>query len=188
MIRTVVESGYDGPIGILDHREQLDARESLLENRDGLEWVRKEIEKPGSGGPKPVAPADPKSDSVDGHVYPGAEAYRHPPITVEVRATIQRRDQYNILVASDTKQSADHWELFSMNGSGVLTAYLPGMQPDHVHSEADDLRREDSYVGDDLRTRSRATVRGRHTGRRSGHHASRRSGRGSWSHCNWTTR
>ena len=55
MIRTVVESGYDGPTGILDHREQLDARESLLENRDGLEWVRKEIEKPGSGGPKPVA-------------------------------------------------------------------------------------------------------------------------------------
>ena len=53
MIRTVVASGYNGPIGILDHREQLDARESLLENRDGLEWVRKEIEKPGSGDPKP---------------------------------------------------------------------------------------------------------------------------------------
>jgi len=136
MIRTVVESGYDGPIGILDHREQLDARESLLENRDGLEWVRKEIQKPGSGGPKPVTPVNPKSEAVSGHVYPGAEAYRHPPITVEVRARIPRRDQYNILVASDTKQSVDHWELFSMNGSGMLTAYLPGMQPDHVHSDA----------------------------------------------------
>lgn len=135
MIRTVVESGYGGPIGILDHREQLDARESLLENRDGLAWVRKEIEKPGSGGPKPAAPVDPRPAAVSGRVYPGADAYRHPPITVEVRATIQRRDQYNILVASDTKQSADHWELFSMNGSGVLTAYLPGKQPDHVHSE-----------------------------------------------------
>jgi len=53
MIRTVVESDYDGPIGIIDHREQIDARESLLENLDGLEWVRKEIEMPGSGGSKP---------------------------------------------------------------------------------------------------------------------------------------
>jgi len=44
MIRTVVESGYRGPIGILDHREQLDARESLLENRDGLERVRRKLE------------------------------------------------------------------------------------------------------------------------------------------------
>ncbi|MDA1229169.1 MAG: heme-binding domain-containing protein, partial [Planctomycetota bacterium] len=133
MIRTVVESSYTGPIGILDHREQLDARESLLENRDGLEWVRKEIEAPGSGGPKPVAP---KTAVGTGRVYPGAESYRHPPITVEVRATLQRRDQYNILVASDTKQSVDHWELFSVAGSGVLTAYFPGAQPDHVHSEA----------------------------------------------------
>lgn len=140
MIRTVVESGYDGPIGILDHRQELDARESLLENRDGLEWVRLEIEKPGSGGPKPVGlPAlknSPKAAASSGHVYPGAEAYRRPPMTVEIRAKLQRRDQYNILVASDTKRSTDHWELFSMNGSGVLTAYLPGMKPDHVHSTA----------------------------------------------------
>ena len=104
MIRTVVESGYDGPIGIIDHREQLDARESLLENRDGLEWVRKEIEKPGSGGPKPVAEMIPgKASSGIGHLFPGADAYRHSPITVEVRATIRGRDQYNILVGK-TKQ------------------------------------------------------------------------------------
>ena len=50
MIREIVRSQYDGPIGILDHRPELDARESLLENRDGLEIVRKEIEKPTSGG------------------------------------------------------------------------------------------------------------------------------------------
>jgi putative heme-binding domain-containing protein len=58
MIRTVVESGYQGPIGIIDHRDELDARESLLENRDGLEWVQKEIEKAGSGGPKPGTKGD----------------------------------------------------------------------------------------------------------------------------------
>ena len=139
MIRVVVESGYEGPIGILDHREQLDARESLLENRDGLEWIRKEIEKPGSGGAKPLAAAVSASMPTvkgTGRVYDGSESYRRPPITVEVRATIRRNDQYNILVASDTKTSADHWEIFSMNGSGMLTAYLPGKKTDHVHTEA----------------------------------------------------
>lgn len=54
MIRVIMDSGYDGPIGILDHRSELDARDSLLENRDGLEWVRKEIEMRGSGGPRPT--------------------------------------------------------------------------------------------------------------------------------------
>ncbi|TVS14560.1 MAG: heme-binding domain-containing protein, partial [Planctomycetaceae bacterium] len=147
MIRTILDSGYDGRIGILDHRDQLDARDSLLENRDGLQWVRKEIEKPGSGGPRPVdpKPVDPKpiesrpsgaTSAVDrGRLVPGSDAYRRPPITVEVRATLDRRDQYNILVASDTKQSIDHWELFTMNGSGHLTAYLPGWQPDHIRSD-----------------------------------------------------
>ncbi len=143
MIRVILESGYDGPIGILDHRPELNARDSLIENLDGLEWVRKEIEKPGSGGPRPVdlKPSDSKppheTSSLDrGHLLPGADLYRSPPMTVEVRATLERRDQYNILVASDTKQSSDHWELFSMNGSGHLTAYLPGQQPDHVRSDA----------------------------------------------------
>lgn len=43
MIRTVLESGYDGPIGVLDHRGNLDAKESLKENLDGLAEVRKEL-------------------------------------------------------------------------------------------------------------------------------------------------
>ncbi len=144
MIREIVNSDYEGPIGILDHHPELDARDSLQENRDGLEWIRKEIEKSGSGGPRPVAPKSAlpiptkETSSVDrGHVLPGADDYRRPPITVEVRATLHRRDQYNILVASDTKKSKDHWELFSMNGSGRLSVYMPGQQPDHVQSNVD---------------------------------------------------
>lgn len=54
MIRDVIESGYDGPIGILDHRPELDARESLIENRDGLERLRKEISKQSSDNPLPI--------------------------------------------------------------------------------------------------------------------------------------
>ena len=143
MIRAVVQSGYDGPIGILDHRTELDSRDSLIENRDGLRWVARELDKRGSGGelpptPKP-APTNQKparTSQAAGRIFPGTASYRQPPITVELRTTLPRRDQYNILVASDTKQSGEHWELFSMNGTGHLTAYLPGYSPDHVSSKA----------------------------------------------------
>ncbi|MGB7324644.1 MAG: DUF6797 domain-containing protein, partial [Rubripirellula sp.] len=126
MIRDLVASGYHGPIGILDHRPELDTRESLLENRDGLARIRKQIAEP---------PVNDPSQS-PGRIFPGASVYRHPPITVEVRAAIHSRDQYNLLVASDTKASSDHWEMFAMKGTGELTAYLPGSVPDHVRSTA----------------------------------------------------
>lgn len=40
MIRTIKSSGYTGPVGILDHRPELDAEESLRLNLDGLESLR----------------------------------------------------------------------------------------------------------------------------------------------------
>ncbi len=40
MIQVVIEAGYDGPIGILDHRNHLDAKDSLQENLDGLTAIR----------------------------------------------------------------------------------------------------------------------------------------------------
>lgn len=53
MIRVVTSSDYSGPIGIIDHREQLDARKSLQENLDGLRRVRMELKQHGSGGLPP---------------------------------------------------------------------------------------------------------------------------------------
>src|SRR5690606_6346874 len=122
MMRVVVESGYEGAIGILDHREQLDAKESLQENLEGAQWLSKELVEPGSGGPKPMAAGAPRDEDSSQRLLPGKDAYRHPPLTIEVRATIQQTDQYRILVASDTKQSSDHWEIFAMPRSGHLTA------------------------------------------------------------------
>ncbi len=148
MIRVLVASGYDGPIGVLDHREQLDARESLNENLEGLDQVRKELDQTDSNSPKPsgskpndlkpsdAQPSDTSTSKNFGRVFPGSSLYRRPPITLEVRATLQSRSSYNLLVASDTKQSSDHWELFTMKGTGELTAYLPGCLPDHVRSSA----------------------------------------------------
>jgi len=43
MLRVILESGYDGPIGILDHRGELDAEKSLRENLDGLKGVLRQI-------------------------------------------------------------------------------------------------------------------------------------------------
>ena len=44
MIRTIRESGYQGPIGILDHRATLDAEKSLRQNLDGLRKVLAEMD------------------------------------------------------------------------------------------------------------------------------------------------
>lgn len=41
MLRIVSESGYRGPIGVLDHRSELDAEESLQENLSGLDTLLK---------------------------------------------------------------------------------------------------------------------------------------------------
>ena len=65
------------------------------------------------------------------------ERYRKPPLTVECWARLSDQGSYNILVANEPKSSATHWELFTMAGTGTLTAYLPGYKPDHVRSEVD---------------------------------------------------
>ena len=36
MLKILIESGYEGPIGILDHQNHLDAEQSLRANLDGL--------------------------------------------------------------------------------------------------------------------------------------------------------
>lgn len=56
MIRIVIDNNYDGPIGILDHRPELDSFDSLLENLEGVRWLEREFKTPGSGGLKPVVP------------------------------------------------------------------------------------------------------------------------------------
>lgn len=136
MIREIIHSGYDKPIGILDHRDSLDARDSLLENLEGLRWVSRELTAAGSGGAKPETPQPfvRTNENPIGRVYPGADAYRAPPITIECLAILDQHHRYNILVANEAKSSPDHWELFTMAGNGHLTAYLPGASPDHVHS------------------------------------------------------
>ncbi|MBM3476722.1 MAG: hypothetical protein FJX75_25905 [Armatimonadetes bacterium] len=55
--------------------------------------------------------------------------YNTRPLTVELWARLNGAQGYNILIANETKASPTHWEIFTMPGSGVLAAYLPGNKP-----------------------------------------------------------
>jgi putative heme-binding domain-containing protein len=143
LLRTIRASGYQGPIGILGHTQD-DAEARLADNLDGLDWLLPQLDgKP--AGPKPVprtpvpgrkeagAASAPAAKS-GGWTIAGREEYRTAPLTVTVRGTLTGSAGYNILVACDTKASGAHWEVFTMPKSGLLTAYLPGSDPDHVRS------------------------------------------------------
>ncbi len=141
LLQTIRDSGYRGRIGIIGHTQD-DVELRLRDNLDGLAWIRPQLDgRP--AGPKPSprtwSPAKtaplPRGGKVPGVLLEGHDAYRTAPLTVECRATLPRRDDYNILVASDTKDSSTHWELFTVAGSGLLTAYTPGLIPDHTRSE-----------------------------------------------------
>ncbi|MFM7603966.1 MAG: LamG-like jellyroll fold domain-containing protein, partial [Prosthecobacter sp.] len=154
VLRQVRASGYSGPVGILNHTNE-DAEGRLLDNLDGLKWLLPQLDdaKPGerpkyrtwkeAGTPQPPAKsgqgaAGTRPESVDslsaefgkslkgGWVIEGNKAYNELPLTIECRAKLDGKDRYNILVASETKKSATHWELFTMPKSGALTLYMRG--------------------------------------------------------------
>ncbi len=138
LLKTIRASGYQGPIGILGHTMD-DAEQRLQDNLDGLAWLVPQLDgkQPGPK-PKPRTFAAPQPAAApNGWLAEGKSEYRTPPLTVECRTRLNGKSGYNILVASDAKQSGAHWELFSMAGSGRFTAYLPGMQPDHLRSDVD---------------------------------------------------
>lgn len=139
LLKIIADSDYNGPIGILGHTSD-DAEERLKDNLDGLDWLLSQlVGKPPGPKPKPrtMRAESSSAPSSGGWLAEGKPAYRTPPLTVECRARINRKDTFNILVASDTKASSEHWEMFTWPNTGHLTVYLPGHTPDHVRSETD---------------------------------------------------
>ena len=43
ILQMIADSGYDGPIGLIDHRPEIDAEVSLQENLDGMQKILAEI-------------------------------------------------------------------------------------------------------------------------------------------------
>lgn len=68
---------------------------------------------------------------------PGQPAWRNRPLTVECWTKLDRQSEFNILVASDPKAAADHWELYTYVGNGLLSLYLPGFTPADIRTEVD---------------------------------------------------
>lgn len=140
LLKVVRESGYTGPIGILNHTDN-DAEARLLDNLDGLDWLLPQLDgKSPTSKPKyrtwvppTTQSALPMTPSVS-KLVDGKPELRTPPLTVLCDAKLYHKNVYNILVASDTKASGEHWELFSTAGSGVLACYIPGHRPDLINS------------------------------------------------------
>lgn len=147
LLKIIRASDYRGPIGILGHTQD-DAEARLADNLDGLRWLLPQLNG-AAAGPRPKmrtpvpGAADPAKSQASGgsngggYLAEGKAEYRALPITVELRAALKGAAGYNILVANETKRSPEHWELFTMPGSGTLAAYLPGRTPDHIHTKLD---------------------------------------------------
>ena len=56
------------------------------------------------------------------------------PLNLGMWVKLTNASHYSILIASQTKASQAHWELFTLNGR--LAFYAPGLEPDHVRSQA----------------------------------------------------
>ncbi len=137
LLQILRDSGYRGPVGILGHTQH-DVELRLRDNLDGLDWLLPQLDgkSPGAKPKYRTASTSAPTPNAGGYLIDGKPAYRNPPITVEVKAKLTRKDRYNILAANDTKQSGQHWEIFSENGTGLLTVYVPGLTPDHVRTNA----------------------------------------------------
>lgn len=155
LLKAIRASGWSGPVGILNHTPE-DAEARLLDNLDGLNWLLPQLDgKPASVKPVPrswrkapaVSPA-PANESrgasslspafgkalAGGLLAEGQSEYRTLPITIECRVKLNGARSYNILVASDPKKSAQHWEIYTHAGSGLFSVYQPGRGGD-VKSE-----------------------------------------------------
>jgi azurin len=135
-------SGYSGPIGILNHTNE-DAEGRLLDNLDGLNWLLPQLDDAPPGAKPKYRTWAEKSEvgdarttaslSVefgkalkDGWLTEGNDEYTKLPFTIECRAKLDGKNGFNILVASEKKASATHWELYTMAKTGNLALFMPG--------------------------------------------------------------
>ena len=71
---------------------------------------------------------------LNSEVVKSLPAYKSFPLTVELWCKLNSNKDFNILVANEPKESADHWELYTTSNTGTLAAYLPGMTPNIINS------------------------------------------------------
>ena len=158
ILQLIRRSGYAGPVGILGHTEE-DAELKLKKDLAGLHQVEARLNGGESApwpapGPKSEPAAAPRTALIPlagversggvfdaragaGRVLAGDAACRRPPLTLEAWVRFQSKTGYNIILASESKASPTHWELYTHAGSGFLALYLPGRVPSGANSTVD---------------------------------------------------
>ncbi len=158
VLRILRASGYNGPIGILNHTNE-DAEGRLLDNLDGLKWLVPQLDD-NTPGPKPkyrtwseatqtaAKNSNPKSSTANpagvpslneefgkalsgGLLIDGKADYHTVSFTIECRAKLESKDHFNILVACNPKVASTHWELYTHAGRGSLALFMPGRGGDY---------------------------------------------------------
>ena len=158
LLRTIRDSGYRGPIGILGHTQD-DAEERLQDNLDGLDWLVPQLDgKP--AGPKPR----PRTYAV-GPCKPDPRLARRRPRRVPHAAADRRvpgparpRSGYNILVASDTQGVRRALGAFLMARNRRVHRVPARDGPRSRRSECQHLRRKMARPGDAIRGQSGAAL------------------------------
>ncbi len=122
LLRTISESGYQGPIGILNHTD-LDARARLADNLAGLDWLVKQLR---------GEPAGP---------FPAMETYR-PDVTPAVPApnklNVDEQKRVNELVAAAKADGvATHGAaVFASQKFACISCHRVGQQGGAIGPEA----------------------------------------------------
>ena len=117
-------------------------RKVIAFTADGAPPAPKPAEpKPAAAPPSPkatgkLALADGKFgkalDATQGGAYFAAHAeHRNAAVTVDCWTKLSSKQGYNILVASEPKSSATHWEMYSHAGAGHFAVYMPGRGGDY---------------------------------------------------------
>ncbi len=152
VLQILSSSGYNGPIGILNHTDE-DAEGRLLDNLDGLRWLlSKENGASASESvnyrtwnesktklpstPTPAYGVPSLSDEFGkalsgGLLLEGKEEYHTLPFTLNCRVKLNSKNTFNILAACNPKSASTHWELYTHAGRGTLALYLPGRGGDY---------------------------------------------------------
>ena len=128
LLRTILDSGYQGPIGILGHTMD-DAEERLKDNLDGLDWLRPQLEGKAAGPkPKPRTPVPPPPLRKTSDAAP-ARPYR-PEIVAELAAEAR--------TLGDAKRGA---AVFASSQFGCVACHKVGATGGEVGPELTDVGR-----------------------------------------------
>lgn len=141
LLRIIADSGYEGPIGLLDHDHAADARERLQDNLDGLDWLLPQL----AGAPPPGPRPQPRSWRMPGPPPVDEETFEAAPLVPDRRPLhgleVNREREYDFYA----KQAR---RVLETGVQPMLLADFPGIEgAGHGHwgTQDEDYWRDDRW-------------------------------------------